>query len=48
MGFELPEKLKKFGVHVATEEEIAEMSKIDQNFCMDEDEENTPTNTCKK
>lgn len=39
MGFELPESLLKVGVHEASEEEIAEMNKIDKNFSADEDDE---------
>ena len=39
MGFELPEIMKKFGVHVASDEEIAEMNKIDKRFSANEDDE---------
>ena len=38
--FELPERMKKFGVHVVeSEEEWREITKIDKRFSADEDDE---------
>lgn len=45
MGFELPESMKNFGVRCISDEEYAEMCKIDTDFCTDEDEFESETET---